>query len=75
MAALQESVRKAQASRGETDDADADVHDLAQPKKKTAAKKTAKKTTAKKTTEPAGAKKTAAKKTEKKTSARRPRSA
>ncbi|MDX3114520.1 Ku protein [Streptomyces scabiei] len=75
LAALQESVRKAQASRGETDDADADVHDLAQPKKKTAAKKTAKKTTAKKTTEPAGAKKTAAKKTAKKTSARRPRSA
>jgi DNA end-binding protein Ku len=43
MAALQESVRKAQASRGE----DASVHEL--PKKKTAAKKTAKKTPAKKT--------------------------
>ncbi|MFJ9026475.1 hypothetical protein ACIRPU_41975 [Streptomyces sp. NPDC102259] len=54
MAALQEPVRKAQASRGETDDTTvADVHDLTQPKKKTAAKKTtAKKTTAKKATEP-----------------------
>uniref|UniRef100_UPI002FDC2394 non-homologous end joining protein Ku n=1 Tax=Streptomyces sp. IBSBF 2806 TaxID=2903529 RepID=UPI002FDC2394 len=74
MAALQESVRKAQASRGETDDtADADVHDL-EPKKKTAAKKSARKTPAKKTT--GQAKKTsAAKKTTKKTPARRPRSA
>ncbi|MEU9313406.1 Ku protein [Streptomyces sp. NPDC048256] len=57
MAALEESVSKAKASRGE----DADVHELPKPKKKTAAKKT----TAKK--QPA--KKTAAKKT----SARKPR--
>ncbi|MEU4490139.1 Ku protein [Streptomyces purpurascens] len=60
MAALNESVQKARASRGE----DADVHEL--PKKKTAKKQPAKKTTAKKTT-----KKTSAKKT----SGRRPRSA
>ncbi|MEU3340444.1 Ku protein [Streptomyces sp. NPDC006668] len=60
MAALQESVQKAKASRGE----DAEVHDLP---KKAAAKKTAKK---------APAKKTAAKKTTaKKTAGRRPRSA
>ncbi|MEH0449845.1 Ku protein [Streptomyces sp. B21-102] len=73
MAALQESVRKAQASRGETD-ADADVHDIAQPNKKATAKKSAKKTPAKKTAA-AGSKKTAAKKAAKKTAARRPRSA
>ncbi|MEW2120960.1 Ku protein [Streptomyces sp. NPDC005474] len=45
MAALEESVAKAKASRGEG--GDADVHEL--PKKKTAARKTAKKTAAKKT--------------------------
>ncbi|MFH9554559.1 hypothetical protein [Streptomyces sp. NPDC017435] len=75
MAALQGSVAKAQASRGET--ADADVHDLAQPKKTAAARKSTKKTSAKKTTAAAGdAKKaSAAKKTAKKTAARRPRSA
>ncbi|MFI6858184.1 Ku protein [Streptomyces sp. NPDC050416] len=60
MAALNESVQRARASRGE----DADVHEL--PKKKAAKKQPAKKATAKKTT-----KKTAAKKT----SGRRPRSA
>ncbi|MFD9433116.1 hypothetical protein [Streptomyces sp. NPDC060002] len=75
MAALQESVRKAQESRGETDEAEADVHDLAQPKKKGAAKKAARKTPAKKTTATAGAKTPAAKTTAKKTAARRPRSA
>ncbi|MDX3803648.1 hypothetical protein [Streptomyces sp. AK04-3B] len=73
MAALQESVRKAQASRADTD---ADVHDLAQPKKTATAKKSAKKTPAKKTTQPAGSKKaTGAEETAKKTTARRPRSA
>ncbi|MFI8535388.1 hypothetical protein ACIGMX_34725 [Streptomyces aquilus] len=60
MAALQESVQKAKASRGE----DAEVHELL--KKKTV-KKAAKKAPAKK----AAAKKTVAKKT----SSRRPRSA
>ncbi|WP_406005130.1 hypothetical protein OG440_02345 [Streptomyces sp. NBC_00637] len=75
MAALQELVRKAKTSRGETDDTEADVHDLAQPKKKTAAKKAAKKAPAKRTTQPAGAKKTAAKETARKMPARRPRRA
>ncbi|MFE7931278.1 Ku protein [Streptomyces sp. NPDC057456] len=67
MAALEESVSKAKASRGE----DADVHELPKPKKKTAAKKTTAKRTAGKK-QPA--KKTAA---AKKTSGhgRRPRSA
>ncbi|MFJ9026461.1 hypothetical protein ACIRPU_41905 [Streptomyces sp. NPDC102259] len=47
MAALEESVSTAKASRGE----DADVHELQNPRKKTAAKKTtAKKQPAKKTT-------------------------
>jgi DNA end-binding protein Ku len=59
MAALKESVAKAQASRGE----DATVHEM--PKK----------TTAKKTTKKAPTKKTAAKKTTKKTAAKKPRSA
>ncbi|MET8211052.1 Ku protein [Streptomyces sp. NPDC005373] len=55
MAALQESVQKAKASRGESGE-HATVHEL--PKKKTAAKKTAaKKTTAKKATKKATAKK------------------
>ncbi|MEH0589798.1 Ku protein [Streptomyces sp. B21-106] len=55
MAALTESVQKAKASRGE----DADVHELAKPKKKTAQKKaTAKEQPAKKT----AAKKTGARK-------------
>ncbi|MFC9632639.1 hypothetical protein ACFTY8_26085 [Streptomyces mirabilis] len=53
MAALQESVRKAQAARGE-DGGDAEVHEMPTAKKKTAgkaagkapAKKTAKKTAA-----------------------------
>ncbi|MGW1270843.1 non-homologous end joining protein Ku [Streptomyces sp. NPDC002491] len=72
MAALQESVRKAQASRGET--AGADVHDLAQPQKKATAKKSAKKTPTRKTA--AGSKKaTGAEKAAKKTAACRPRSA
>ncbi|MER6563443.1 Ku protein [Streptomyces sp. NPDC001027] len=72
MAALQESVRKAQASRGET--VGADVHDLAQPQKKATAKRSAKKTPARKTA--AGSKKaTGAEKAAKKTAARRPRSA
>jgi DNA end-binding protein Ku len=61
MAALNESVAKAQAARGQ---GPADVHKM--PKKKTAAKKTtAKKQPAKKTTE---------KRTAKKTSGRKPRS-
>jgi DNA end-binding protein Ku len=60
MAALNESVEKARASRGE----DADVHEL--PKKKAAKKQPVKNTTAKKTTKKAAAKKT---------SGRRPRSA
>ncbi|WP_405476377.1 hypothetical protein [Streptomyces sp. NBC_00009] len=47
MAALQESVQKAKASRGESGD-HATVHEL--PKKEAAAKKPAKKTAAKKTT-------------------------
>ncbi|WP_327691011.1 Ku protein [Streptomyces sp. NBC_00461] len=59
MAALNESVQQARASRGE----DADVHEL--PKKKTAAKKQPAKKAAAKTTKKAAAKKTA----------RRPRSA
>ncbi|MEK0101157.1 hypothetical protein WDA79_22110 [Streptomyces sp. A475] len=55
MAALQESVQKAKASRGENDE-HATVHKL--PKKKAAAKKPAgKKTAAKKTTKKAPAKK------------------
>ncbi|MFJ8803107.1 Ku protein [Streptomyces sp. NPDC102487] len=67
MAALQESVNKAKASRGE----DATVH--AMPKKKTAAKEApVKKAAAKKTT---SSKKTAAKKTAKKTPAAKKRSA
>ncbi|MFI9569615.1 non-homologous end joining protein Ku [Streptomyces rishiriensis] len=75
MAALQESVRKAQASRGETAETDADVHDL-EPKKTAPAKKTtAKKTSAKKTAAGEAKKTSAAKKTAKKTAARRPRSA
>ncbi|MFI2762323.1 Ku protein [Streptomyces echinatus] len=50
MAALQESVSKAKASRGE-DAGPAEVHELPKPKRKAAAKKQpAKKTTAKKTT-------------------------
>jgi DNA end-binding protein Ku len=53
MAALQESVQKAKASRGEGEHAT--VHEL--PKKKTAAKKTVKKAAAKKTTKQASAKK------------------
>jgi DNA end-binding protein Ku len=65
MAALNESVQQARASRGE----DADVHEL--PKKKTAVRKTAKKQPAKKT----AAKKTTKKATAKKASGRRPRSA
>ena len=64
MAALQESVTKAKASRSE-DTTDADVHEL--PKKKTAAP--AKKTATSKAT--ASPKKTTAKKT----TGRRPRSA
>jgi DNA end-binding protein Ku len=64
MAALNESVQKARASRGE----DADVHELP---KKTAKKQPTKKTAAKKT----AAKKTTKKATAKKTSRRRPRSA
>ncbi|TQJ37726.1 non-homologous end joining protein Ku [Streptomyces sp. SLBN-115] len=59
MAALEESVSKAKASRGEN----ADVHELPRPKKKTAAKKTAAKKTATK------------KQPAKKTGTRRPRSA
>ncbi|MEU0787476.1 Ku protein [Streptomyces sp. NPDC006173] len=71
MAALQESVSKAKASRGE----DATVHEM--PKKKAAAKKTAKKASARKTTakNTTSSKKTAAKKTAKKTSAPKKRSA
>ncbi|MBL1110655.1 Ku protein, partial [Streptomyces sp. 5-8] len=50
MAALQESVSKARASRGD-DAGPAEVHELPKPKKKAAAKKQpAKKTVAKKTT-------------------------
>ncbi|MEU5632250.1 Ku protein [Streptomyces rishiriensis] len=59
MAALEESVSKAKASRGEN----ADVHELPKPKKKTAAKKTA------------ARKQPTKKSAAKKTSARRPRSA
>lgn len=59
MAALQESVRKAQASRGE----DATVHEI--PKK----------TTAKKTTKRAPTKNAATKKATKKPAAKKPRSA
>ena len=69
MAALNESVQQAKASRGE----DADVHEL--PKKKAAAKKTtAKKQPAKKTAAKT-TKKTATKKAAAKKTARRPRSA
>ncbi|MBT2439780.1 Ku protein [Streptomyces sp. ISL-36] len=56
MAALEESVAKAKASRSAPTGEDATVHEMPKPKKKTAAKKTtakkapAKKTTAKKTT-------------------------
>jgi DNA end-binding protein Ku len=71
MSALQESVRKAKATRGEEDEAD--VHELP-PRKKAVAKKTAKKAPAKKTTAKGTAKKTA-KKTAKTTAGRRPRSA
>ncbi|SEF17753.1 Transposase [Streptomyces sp. Ag109_O5-10] len=56
MAALQESVEKAKASRGEDTDTEAQVHEI--PAKKPAAKAPAKKTVAKKTT----AKKAAARK-------------
>ncbi|MFD9398126.1 Ku protein [Streptomyces sp. NPDC060011] len=71
MAALQESVAKARASRGEG----ATVHEM--PKKKAAAKKTAKKAPAKKTAakKTTATKKTAAKKTAKKTTAPKRRSA
>ncbi|MFF1631571.1 hypothetical protein [Streptomyces sp. NPDC058272] len=65
MAALKESVAKAQASRGE----DATVHEM--PKKKAPAKQTATKQPAKKT----AAKKAAAKKTTKRAAAKKPRSA
>jgi DNA end-binding protein Ku len=68
MAALQESVSKAQASRGE---GRAEVHELSKNKKATAKKTTAKKQPATKTAAKKATKKTAAKKT----SARRPRSA
>jgi DNA end-binding protein Ku len=64
MAALKESVAKAQASRGE----DATVHEMP---KKTTAKKTTKKAPAKK----AAVKKAAVKKTTKKAAAKKPRSA
>ncbi|MEU0949676.1 hypothetical protein ABZ379_44500 [Streptomyces canus] len=64
MAALNESVQQAKASRGE----DAAVHEM--PKKKTAQKKTAKKKTPKKQS----AKKLVAKRTTMKTAARRSRS-
>ncbi|MFB9402242.1 Ku protein, partial [Streptomyces echinatus] len=49
MAALQESVSKARASRGD-DAGPAEVHELPKPKKAAAKKQPAKKTTAKKTT-------------------------
>ncbi|GHD52557.1 hypothetical protein [Streptomyces galbus] len=62
MSALQQSVAKAKASRGE-DKGEADVHEMPASKKKTAKKAPAKTTAAKKTT------------TAKKTAARRPRSA
>ncbi|WTN37530.1 hypothetical protein OHB00_01375 [Streptomyces sp. NBC_00631] len=69
MAALQESVDKAKASRGEDTDTDAQVHEM--PAKKTAAKAPAKKAAAKKSTT---AKKAAGKKTTgKKASGRKPR--
>ncbi|MGY5049884.1 hypothetical protein ACWDE0_30400 [Streptomyces sp. 900105755] len=70
MAALQESVEKAKASRGEDTDTEAQVHEMP-AKKKATAKTSAKETTAKKSTT---AKKTAGKKTTaKKTAARKPR--
>ncbi|MFD9003742.1 Ku protein [Streptomyces sp. NPDC059582] len=78
MAALQESVDKAKASRVE---GEAEVHELAKPKKKTAATKTGtKKESARKTgTKKEPARKTAAKKTDarttKQTTSRKPRSA
>ncbi|MGW6026772.1 non-homologous end joining protein Ku [Streptomyces sp. NPDC055099] len=71
MAALQESVQKAQSSRGETGK-DATVHEM--PKKKTAAtKKAAKKTTAKTSTakKTGGKKTTGTKATAKKTTAKK----
>ncbi|MFF4551103.1 Ku protein [Streptomyces sp. NPDC001435] len=67
MAALQESVARAQASRGEN--TEADVHEMPQ---KTTARKTAKKTPATKAT---AKKNTAGKTTTKKTTGRGPRSA
>ncbi|MGY5049898.1 non-homologous end joining protein Ku [Streptomyces sp. 900105755] len=70
MAALQESVDKAKASRGEDTDTEAQVHEMP-AKKKATAKTSAKKTTAQKNTR---AKKTAAKETTaKKAAARKPR--
>ncbi|MFF5939008.1 Ku protein [Streptomyces sp. NPDC012508] len=63
MAALEESVAKAKASRGETGDdgGHATVHEMPKPKKKTSAKKKApaKKTAAKKTTAKKAARKRA----------------
>jgi len=70
MAALQESVQKAKASRGET--GGADVHELPAPTKQASVEKTVKKEPAKKN---AANKTTAKKTTAKKTSGRRPRSA
>ncbi|MFI6662589.1 Ku protein [Streptomyces sp. NPDC050523] len=79
MAALQESVQQARASRGEA--GEADVHDLSRAKK-TAAKKAAKKTAAKKAAKKTAAKKpakaaekTTASKTAKKGTGHKPRSA
>ncbi|MFF7987211.1 hypothetical protein ACFZDK_50455 [Streptomyces sp. NPDC007901] len=69
MAALQESVDKAKASRGEDTGTDAQVHEM--PAKKTTAKTSAKKTAAKQSTT---AEKTVGKKaTAKKAAARKPR--
>ncbi|MFD0142856.1 MULTISPECIES: hypothetical protein [unclassified Streptomyces] len=68
-AALEESVAKAKASRGETGDGGhATVHRMPKPKKKTAVKKTAVKKTAVKKT---AAKKTTARKTTAKKAARK----
>jgi DNA end-binding protein Ku len=73
MAALQESVRKAQASRGESEGKDATIHEMPTAKKsaagKAAMKPPAKKDTAKKTTRSTTAKKAAAKKSARKRSA------
>lgn len=69
MAALQESVAKAQTSRGET--GDADVHEL--PKKKTAAKKTGTKRPAAQKPPAQKTAKTATKSPAKKASSRKPR--